>query len=39
MMFYLLRANSLPDLTDVSGRMDQMTHFISWHCFFVQVDI
>ena len=29
LMFYLLRANALPDLTDVSGRMAQMTQFIS----------
>jgi hypothetical protein len=25
MMFYLLRANALPDLTTVSGRMAQIT--------------
>jgi hypothetical protein len=29
MMFYILREDALPDLTDVSGRMAQMTHFIS----------
>jgi hypothetical protein len=29
LMFYLLRANALPDLTDVSGRMAQMIQFIS----------
>jgi hypothetical protein len=29
LMFYFLRANALPDLTDVSGRMAQMTEFVS----------
>jgi hypothetical protein len=29
LMFYLLRADALPDLTDVSGRMAQMIQFIS----------
>jgi hypothetical protein len=29
MTFYFLRADTLPDITDVSGRMAQMTHFIS----------
>jgi hypothetical protein len=29
LMFYLLREDFLPDLTDVSGRMAQMTQFIS----------
>jgi hypothetical protein len=29
LIFYLLREDALPDLTDVSGRMDHMTHFIS----------
>jgi hypothetical protein len=29
LMFYLLRADALPDLTDVSGRMAQITQFIS----------
>jgi hypothetical protein len=29
LMFYLLRAGALPDLIDVSGRMAQMTQFIS----------
>jgi hypothetical protein len=29
MMFYLLREDALPDLTDVSGRMAQMTQFVS----------
>jgi hypothetical protein len=29
LMFDLLRANALPDLTDVSGRMAQMIQFIS----------
>jgi hypothetical protein len=29
LMFYFLRAVGLPDLTDVSGRMTQMTQFIS----------
>jgi hypothetical protein len=29
LMFYLLRADALPDLTDVSGRMTQMICFIS----------
>jgi hypothetical protein len=29
LMFYLLRANALPNLTDVSGRMAQMTQFKS----------
>jgi hypothetical protein len=29
LMFYLLRPNALPDLTDVSGRMAQMIQFIS----------
>jgi hypothetical protein len=29
LMFYFLRAEDLPDLTDVSGRMAQMTQFIS----------
>jgi hypothetical protein len=28
-MFYFLRENSLPDLTDVSGRMAHMNQFIS----------
>jgi hypothetical protein len=28
-MFYIMREDSLPDLTDVSGRMAQMTQFIS----------
>jgi hypothetical protein len=29
LMFYLLRAGALPDLTDVSGRITQMIQFIS----------
>jgi hypothetical protein len=29
LMFYILRVDALPDLTYVSGRMAQMTHFIS----------
>jgi hypothetical protein len=29
LMFYLLRADALSDLTDVSGRMAQMIQFIS----------
>jgi hypothetical protein len=29
LMFYFLRADALPNLTDVSGRMAQMTQFIS----------
>jgi hypothetical protein len=29
LMFYLLREDALPDLTDVSGRMAQMTQFVS----------
>jgi hypothetical protein len=29
LMFYSLRADALPDLTDVSGRMAQMIQFIS----------
>jgi hypothetical protein len=29
MMFYILREDALLDLTDVSGRMAQMTEFIS----------
>jgi hypothetical protein len=29
LMFYLLREDALLDLTDVSGRMAQMTQFIS----------
>jgi hypothetical protein len=29
LMFYLLRADTLPYLTDVSGRMAQMIQFIS----------
>jgi hypothetical protein len=29
LMFYLLREDALPDLTDVSGRMAQMIQFIS----------
>ena len=29
LMFYLLREDALPDLTNVSGRMAQMTQFIS----------
>jgi hypothetical protein len=29
LMFYLLRVDALPDLTDVSGIMAQMTQFIS----------
>ena len=29
LMFYFLRADARPDLTDVSGRMAQMTQFIS----------
>jgi hypothetical protein len=29
MMFYLMMVDALPDLTDVSGRMAQMTQFIS----------
>jgi hypothetical protein len=29
MMFYFLRADALPDLIDVSGRMAQMTQFVS----------
>jgi hypothetical protein len=29
LMFYLLRTDALPDLIDVSGRMAQMTKFIS----------
>ena len=29
LMFYFLREDALPDLTDVSGRMAQMIQFIS----------
>jgi hypothetical protein len=29
LMFYLLKVDALPNLTDVSGRMAQMIHFIS----------
>jgi hypothetical protein len=29
LMFYLLREDGLPGLTDVSGKMAQMIHFIS----------
>jgi hypothetical protein len=29
LMFYLLREDALPDLTDVIGRMAQMIQFIS----------
>jgi hypothetical protein len=29
MMFYLLNGDDLPDITIVSGRMAQMTHFVS----------
>jgi hypothetical protein len=29
LMFYLLREDALPDLTVVSGRMAQMTQFVS----------
>jgi hypothetical protein len=29
MMFNFSRADALPDLTDVSGRMAQMTQFVS----------
>jgi hypothetical protein len=29
LMFYFLREDALPDLTDVSGIMGQMTQFIS----------
>jgi hypothetical protein len=29
LMFYFLREDALPTLTDVSGRMAQMTQFIS----------
>jgi hypothetical protein len=29
LMFYFLREDALPDLTDVSGRMAQMTQFVS----------
>jgi hypothetical protein len=29
LMVYFLREDALPDLTDVSGRMAQMTQFIS----------
>jgi hypothetical protein len=29
LMFYFLRADALPDLTDVSGIMAQMTQFVS----------
>jgi hypothetical protein len=29
LMFYLLRVDALPDLTNVSGRMAQMIQFIS----------
>jgi hypothetical protein len=29
LMFYLLREYALPDLTDMSGIMAHMTHFIS----------
>jgi hypothetical protein len=29
LMFYLMRADALPNLTDVSGRMAQMNQFIS----------
>jgi hypothetical protein len=29
LMFYSLREDTLPDLTDVSGRMAQMIQFIS----------
>jgi hypothetical protein len=29
LMFYLLRADALLDLTNVSGRMTQMTQFVS----------
>jgi hypothetical protein len=39
LMFYLLRADALPDLTDVSGRNgpDDSVYIITM--FFVQVDI
>jgi hypothetical protein len=29
MMFYFLKEDALPDLTDVNGRMAQMTQFVS----------
>jgi hypothetical protein len=29
LMFYLLKADALPNLTDVNGRMAQMAQFIS----------
>jgi hypothetical protein len=29
LIFYLQREDALPDLTDVSGRMAQMTQFVS----------
>jgi hypothetical protein len=29
LMFYLMREDALPNITDVSGRMDHMTQFIS----------
>jgi hypothetical protein len=29
LMFNIPRANALPDFTNVSGRMDQMTQFVS----------
>jgi hypothetical protein len=29
LMFYFLRADALPNLTDVSGRMAKMTQFIA----------
>jgi hypothetical protein len=29
LMFYFLRVDALPDLTNVSGRMARMTQFIS----------
>jgi hypothetical protein len=34
LMLYFMRADALPDITDVSGRMAQMTRFISRKCFY-----
>jgi hypothetical protein len=31
-MFYFMRADVLPNLIDVSGRMAQMTQFVSRYC-------
>jgi hypothetical protein len=40
LMFYFLRVDSFPDLIDVSGRMAQMTQFISlFLCMFISDDM